>query len=315
MVRKLIFIYVLVLIPLFSIAQYKWDFGGGIGAANYLGDIGGKTEKTRQNFIKDLVPSQTHPAVTLFARKRLYPSISLKIHGSYGRISGYDSLSLNPGRFCRNLSFRNDLMELGLQGEFYIYQINDLGHGFKYRNDFKLYLFAGAAVLYHNPKAFIGGNWVALQPLGTEGQGVLPGTQKYGLFQATLPVGAGFYFTLDKVNRIGWELGWRSTFTDYLDDVSTTYASPEVFKGNQTAIDLANRTYTVDRKNSTMELPSVNSYAPGEKRGDPSHNDSYIFSTITYSYVIKGKSKFGKKRYNTYFKKNKYKRRKIRAKF
>lgn len=315
MIRKLFFICTLILPPLFSFAQYKWDIGGGIGAANYLGDIGGKTEKTRQSFIKDLVPSQTHPAVTLFARARLFPSIGVKYHLTYGRISGADSLSLNPGRLCRNLSFRNDLFELGAQGEFYIYQINDLGHGFRYRNDFKLYLFGGASLLYHNPKAYIDGKWVALQPLGTEGQGVIPGTQKYSLFQVVVPVGAGFYFTLDKVNRIGWELGWRTTFTDYLDDVSTTYASPEVFKGNQTAIDLANRTNKVNRNVPGVELPSVQNYAPGEKRGDPSHNDAYIFSTITYSHVIQGRSKFGKKRYHTYFKKNKYKRRKIRAKF
>jgi len=32
-----------------------------------------------------------------------------------------------------------------------------------------------------------------------------------------------FYFTYDKRYRFGWELGYRRTFTDYLDDVGQTY--------------------------------------------------------------------------------------------
>src|SRR5882672_10123321 len=90
-----------------AFSQYKWDFGGMVGAANYLGEIGGK-EKTRRNFILDLKLSQTRSALGGFARYKLNPDIYIKGSLSWLRISGADALSTNPGRVGRNLSFRND---------------------------------------------------------------------------------------------------------------------------------------------------------------------------------------------------------------
>ena len=62
-------------------------------------------------------------------------------------------------------------------------------------------------------------------------------------------------------------------------------------------------------------IPKAENYLTGQKRGDPTHNDSYMFTTVSYSYAIRGKSNFGKARYGSYFKGKKYKKRTIRAKF
>src|SRR5688572_13870032 len=85
------------LVPLCAFPQFKWDFGGSVGASNYLGEIGGK-ELTRRDFVADLKFSQTHFAGSAFARYKVHPNISLKGEFSYGRISGKDNLSTNPGR-------------------------------------------------------------------------------------------------------------------------------------------------------------------------------------------------------------------------
>jgi hypothetical protein len=291
-------------LPLAAFSQYHWEIGGSLGASNYLGDIGG-LEQTRRDFVADLKFSQTHFAGDIFGRYKAHPNISIKGAFAYGRISGYDNLSTNPGRVGRNLNFRNDLFELTFDGQFFFYEVNDIGRAYRYRNDFRAFVFAGVGGIFHNPKGQLNGQgeYYKLQPLTTEGV-------TYSRFQFVIPSGVGFYFTVSKQHRIGWELGWRKTFTDYLDDISTVYADPNTLPG-PLSVALANQTGYVLTPNDGQFY----SYVAGSKRGDPTHNDAYMFTMVNYSYVIKGKSKFSKSRYKSYFKRGKYKKRKIRAKF
>ena len=322
--NKFCVVIVCCLISSLGFSQYKWDFGVNLGAANYLGEIGGK-EKTRRDFILDLKLSQTRSAMGGFARYKVNPDVYVRGAVGWYRISGKDELSTNAGRRGRNLSFRNDIIEASVVGQYIFYDIADLGRTYRYRNDFKAYVFTGFAGFMHNPKAQYNGSWVALQPLHTEGQGLVAGAPKqYGKYMIALPAGAGFYFTLSKIYRIGWEFNWRTTFTDYLDDVSTTYVDPTVFAGDQTAIDLANRnTELQPYTESATGIPDPNNYQPHlennimvyPKRGDPTHNDSYLSTTINVSYALKGRSKFAKSKYKSYFKGKKYTKRTIRAKF
>lgn len=295
-----------IIISTFSVglanAQYLWDFGAQVGASNYLGEMGGKSG-TRRDFVMDMKLSKTQFTVGGFARYKFTPLISGRLGLNWVRIQGADNTSTNPGRAGRNLSFRNDLIELDLQAQVFFYEIPDLGRTYRYRNDFKMYAFAGVGGYYHNPKTQYQGQWVALQPLQTEGVAY----KKMGL---SIPAGIGLLFTLEKRHRIGWEFNWRTTFTDYLDDVSTVYADPSMLS-SELAIDLANRRDELIGAN----YPDPKNYAPGSKRGDPSHNDSYLTTSIYYSYVIRGKSSFYRSKYGSVFKRSKYKKRKIRAKF
>ncbi|MEK6614911.1 MAG: DUF6089 family protein, partial [Bacteroidota bacterium] len=171
-------------------SQYKWDVGVNIGAANYLGEIGGK-EKTRRDFILDLKLSQTRSAVGGFVRYKLNPNVYLRGALGWYRISGADKFSTNPGRVGRNLSFRNDIFEASVVGQYIFYDIADLGRTYRYRNDFKAYIFTGFTGFYHNPKAEYNGSWVALAPLHTEGQGIVSDAPKsYSKFQIAVPAGA-----------------------------------------------------------------------------------------------------------------------------
>jgi hypothetical protein len=294
---------ILLLITLSATAQYRVDLGFHTGASNYLGEMGG-LQHTRRDFIKDMKMSETYFAGGMFVRYKAHPYVALQGNLSYMRISGDDRLSTNPGRAGRNLNFRNDIVELGVNAQFRLVQFNDVGRTFRHRNDFRAYVFTGIAAFYHNPKAFYSGTWINLRPLRTEGQ-----SKPYTSISTAIPMGIGFYYTYKRKYRIGWELGWRKTFTDYLDDVSTTYAAPEQL-GNPLAAELANRT------DEFSEDPSVNAnYRPGSKRGDPSHNDSYVFSAVTFSYVIKGRPAFNKPRYIENYEPRKHNRRKVRVKF
>lgn len=310
--KKLLLVFCFLFFASQAFSQYKWDFGGNLGAANYLGEMGGK-EKTRRGFILDLKLSQTRSAIGGFARYKLNPDIYVRGSVGWYRVSGADSLSTNPGRVGRNLSFRNDIIEASITGQYVFYNIADLGRSYRYQNDFKAYVFSGIAGFMHNPKANYNDEWVALQPLRTEGQGILATSPKpYSKFMFAVPAGAGFFFTIGKKYRVGWEFNWRTTFTDYLDDASTVYADPASLP-NATSVDLANRNDELAYTPGT-DQPHPNAYTAGAKRGDPKHNDSYLSTTINVSYVIKGTSKFAHSKYTSFFGK-KTRGRTIRAKF
>jgi hypothetical protein len=311
--KKLLLISAFLFVVSAAFSQYKLEYGGMIGAANYLGEMGGK-EKTRRNFIMDLKLSQTRSAISGFVRKKLTPDVMVRASLGWYRISGADRLSTNPARVGRNLSFRNDLIEASVTGQYIFYDVADLGRTYRYRNDFKAYIFTGAAASFSNPKANYNGDWVALQPLHTEGQGLSPDAPKpYSHFIFAVPAGAGFFFTISKIYRIGWEFNWRTTFTDYLDDASTKYVDPALLN-SATAVALANRNPELQYTEGST-LPPPQNYWAGSPRGNSKYNDSYLSTTVNFSYVIKGRSRFGMAKYKSFFGKKFKKGRTIRAKF
>jgi len=302
-----------------SHAQYRWDFGGGIGFSNYLGEIGGE-EQERRDFIFDMKLNRTQYVIGGFARYKYSPAISFNFGVNYGRVKANDYNSLNPARVARNLSFRNNILEFSGRAEVSLFYDNDVSGKGYYNPDFKIYGFVGAGVMHHNPKVVyygeldeFNGELVELQPLQTEGQ-------EYSKWQIVIPAGLGLYFTYSKVHRFGWEIGYRSTFTDYIDDVSTEFADPSELNSplsqelSARTTDEALATAALYASQQGVNSPNPESFLPGEKRGDPTNNDGYLFTQFTYSYVLKGKSTFYKKKYN-WIKKGSKKRRKSRAKF
>ena len=65
-----------------------------------------------------------------------------------------------------------------------------------------------------------------MQPLNTEGQGLasFPNRTPYSLFSGSVLGGIGIKFLLNENLTLGIDISANYTFTDYLDDVSTTYA-------------------------------------------------------------------------------------------
>ncbi len=260
-----------------AFSQFLWDAGVKIGASDYLGDIGGKSG-TRRNFVPDMQLGETKLSTGAFVRYAWWQNVSVMLSYNYGRIAGSDALSTNPGRHDRNLSFRNNINELALQGEVYFYTNEDIGHSYAYTNTFRAYVGLGVAVFHHNPQAYYEGTWYDLRPLKTEGE-----VKPYATYCMAIPASIGCYFTWKRYYRIGWDFCWRTTFTDYLDDVSGRYP-PTSKLTSPIAVALSNRS-------TELDLPAgvEANYQPGSKRGDPTHNDSYMFTTFNFSYVFRGR--------------------------
>lgn len=309
--RFLIIAFFVLTLPTISYGQYLTDYGFSIGASNYLGDIGGG-EGTRKDFVMDMKFNATRWNLGGFYRYRVSPKFGIKGTLNYIRLAGDDANTTNPARRGRNLNFKNDMFELAAIGELYIYKVNDVGGTGRYTSDFNLYLFAGAGLFYSNPKGQASnGEWVSLQPLQTEGV-------SYSKFNFAIPTGIGFYYTIDRKYRLGMEIGWRTTFTDYIDDVSTVFVAHD----DPLAASLANKTNQgiinqihVENPDLNNGSPQVTTFQPGKKRGDDSHNDSYLTATINFSWAIRSKSKYYRSRHGWVLGKKGPKRRKSRAKF
>src|SRR5690554_7980529 len=82
-----------------------------------------------------------------------------------------------------------------------------------------LYVFSGISGFYYNPQTQINGKWTNLRPLRTEGQGLPGGADEYGMFSLAIPFGVGFKFGIGQFWRLGMEISYNKTFTDYIDDV------------------------------------------------------------------------------------------------
>ncbi len=335
--RKLLLFALTISLPSLVFGQYKKEVGIIVGSANYLGEIGGK-EKSRRDFVLDLKLAQTRTNFGMYYRQKVKPKVFVTGTFNYGRLKGADTLSLNPGRNGRRLDFRNNIFEIGVLGEYVLYQSN----GIKGRSggarrggskkDFRAYITGGVAWFHHNPQGTdANGNWVDLQPLGTEGQGTQGKPAKYKLSGLAIPLGAGFNYTLNRNYRIGLELGWRTTFTDYLDDVSTVYVDPVRFTSPSSGVnsesykqkvyfyDKSDKRPLTDPDRSEVAAAGENygyDFARGveQKRGDDKHNDSYMFLQIKAGYVLTGKSKFYRNK-SSYVSRSKYKKRRVRAKF
>ncbi|HRH37557.1 MAG TPA: DUF6089 family protein, partial [Flavobacteriales bacterium] len=288
-------------------AQYAWDFGMHLGAANYLGEMGGK-DQPRRDFVWDMKLGQTRWCVGGFARRKINRLLSVNTGLLYLRIQGADENTEYKPRHERNLNFRNDMIEWYLRPEVTIFQDNDLGGRGKYKLDFRLFAYAGVALFYSNPfgqytgqtvsGVATNGEWVALRPLKTE-------LADYSSLGVSIPVGIGFHFTQKRRHRFGFDIGWRTTFTDYLDDASTVYKNPTDLPGG--AGGLADLMADQHVQGSPLNSYDYNygwwdSGGPSKHkdniRGDPSHNDSYLTCTFTYSYVLRGQSNFYRQRYS-----------------
>jgi hypothetical protein len=122
---------------------------------------------------------------------------------------------------------------------------------------------------------------VALHPLRLEGQGMKEYAKRkeYKLTSMEIPMGFGAKYYIKENMYVGMEVLHRKTFTDYIDDVSTTYIDPSLFAKYLTAEQAAMANQLHFRENYVPGGPQSRLPTLGEQRGDPTENDSF-FSTI-----------------------------------
>ena len=291
--KRVVCVLCITVYSLTTFAQTQ-EVGIGIGISNFLGDLG-KKEPNKRTYFGDLEGSLFRPAVSVFYKNHFNHWAGVKIAFTYGVFEGDDRLARSEEfgddawfRNYRNLHFKSHVFELSAIVEANLMKY--IPGSMRYR--MAPFVFAGIAVLRFNPKAEYNGEWVSLQPLGTEGQGMsqYPDRQKYARFQPTIPLGFGFKFNINTYLAMSIEFGHRFTFTDYLDDVSTNYVSEGEFI-NQYGLEKGTMAYEISRRSA--ELDPEESYGsittPGEVRGNPAKNDSYLFSTVSIAYKFANK--------------------------
>jgi len=320
--KKLILLCLIFCTSYSADAQYRWDWGVHAGASNYLGDIGGKDEP-RRDFIYDVKLNQTRYVFGGHIRYKATRSVSFTASFMYGRVQGWDKDTEYIPRRARNLNFKNNIKELALRGELTLYSDNDVGGRGYYNPDFRLFGFLGVAGVMHNPQGFLNqgtsdsaSGWYDLRELKTEGQAV-----EYSQFTMAFPAGVGVYFTHKKKYRFGWELGYRISLTDYLDDISSHYAFNEELESelaialaNQTTPDVIAETFGDADEIYNYHYPSNWEERNGKNlRGVNNNNDGYIFSTFSFGMLLREKSRYSRSKYNWF--NGRKRRKKARAKF
>jgi hypothetical protein len=272
--------------------RYRKEVHFGLGANYFLGELGGANQ-IGTNFVRDLEISTTRP--TLTAGYRYNVSAYSKVRGSlfFGTLKGDDNLTQEPFRNNRNLHFRSRIVELSGIYEYYFNQESS-GHRYNIKGakgmkakGLTYYAFGGIGLLYFNPKAQYNGNWIALQPLGTEGQGLPGGGRKYSRVTVVIPYGLGLRYAVNRDWRIGLEVGMRKTFTDYLDDVSGNYYDNKVLLQERGVVAATLADPSKGMFASTQYDPKTGRTREGLQRGDPKDKDAYGFVTITACYRLK----------------------------
>jgi hypothetical protein len=287
-----IIIALFIAIPAVVNAQYwkrnRYEVSFGAGISNFLGDLGG-ADQIGTHYFKDFEWTMTRFAAALGLRYKLSDFFALNSHFTYGRVAGDDKLTKEFFRNYRNLNFWSDIYELNLNFEG-AFQQEQLGHRYRLKRvkgirayEIYTYLFGGVGVFYFDPKTKFNGETVRLKPIATEGEGQVATRKKYSSIQFCIPLGLGVKYTIDRKWGVGLELGIRKTFTDYIDDVSTTFYDPYFWiqkygtaKGNELAA-IADR--------SSGSRPYIT--APGAQRGDPRYKDSYMFAVFSVNYKLR----------------------------
>ncbi|HEY3404559.1 MAG TPA: DUF6089 family protein [Ohtaekwangia sp.] len=288
--------------------------GFSLSALNYYGDLAPKPSR----FSTDI--SYTRPAIGISFAHRFGPRYTLTATFMYGGLRGSDSESADETdqengmyRYQRNLSFRNRIKELSVVASIDLFENQAT---YISRVAWTPYLFAGLSVFHHNPQAQVpetdlsgnplskAGDWVDLQPLGTEGQhsdldkgDVNYGIKPYKRIQPAIPFGIGARFRLNEVLDISAEWGFRYLFTDYIDDVSQNYidlgeldselARAMSYRSNE-VVDPSMLQLEPSRNGapSYMLLPGYGKEHPDNMRGNKDDKDIFMVTTVKVTYIL-----------------------------
>jgi len=300
-----------------------------INTMNYLGEIAPKSQWGSTKI------GNTRPGFSLTYGHRFGPRYSVRGSFSYGRLLGDDNKVADPNganskyRWIRNSSFRNDIMELSA-----VAVIDWFKNEGSYLSRVNLtpYFLAGIAVFHHNPKAKVpseyvlpantaptaftnAGEWVALQPLGTEGQhaellesDANYGIKPYSLWQISIPIGIGARYRLADALDISVDISVRWLFTDYIDDISRNYVdlgvldsdlaramsnrSRDPLSASGDARDLSGWNTITYTGRDGIDYEVINGFGeegPTYNRGGSSINDIYFVTSFRIAYVLGGK--------------------------
>jgi hypothetical protein len=273
--KKFAIVFLAAVISISSNAQdmnsyvQQGEFGIAVGGAHYFGDLNTRAALNRPKL-----------SAGVFFLKQFNNYIGLKVGANFARL-GYSDVYSDNNEFQkrRNLSFNSNIWEFAVAGQFNFFKFYPGIPGYSYTP----YVSLGVGVFSYDPYAYLAGEKYNLRQLGTEGQGnaAYPDRKPYGTMAVCIPFSVGFKFNMSETVNVFAEVGYRFTTTDYLDDVSTTYADPADFpalpNGNPSpARLLADRSYET----------GVPIGIKGRQRGNSLQKDAYVLAQVGISFNI-----------------------------
>ncbi len=264
--RRLIYCFLILSLIGINVSNAQvFELGAFGGGAGYMGDL----NQTKPLKISGL-------SVGGFVKVNFDPYWALGLHYGYGKIKADDLKSSNAQFRDRGLNFNSALNEASLQVDFNFLEYF-AGGG---RKTFTPYIFTGIGGVFFNPKArypndvVLGDEEYKLRFYKTEGQADL-----YRNYALTVPYGIGMKFRVKENWGLFTQIGYRTAYTDYLDDVSGNYPTP------------ANTNWPSDnnlpirvRLSDPSLIPGYG--AQGTQRGDFRKRDTYMFVGIGISYTF-----------------------------
>jgi hypothetical protein len=240
------------------------SFTLGTGTSTYFGDLC----PTGDCF------STTRPQLNIGFRRGLNQQFSYRADILYYSISGADAKTDDPSLRRRNLSFTSRNMEASVTGQIDFVSGARYSDRFSRRQFITPFLFAGLGITTLSPKTKFNGSTVALRPLRTEGV-------SYSSIQPIIPIGAGVRIKIGVSSDALIEVGYRITFTDYMDDVSGRYKARESFN-DPVALALSDRRSDINPSfaNDAFALTQWRG------RGNPDKKDSYLCISAKISYTF-----------------------------
>ncbi len=265
-----------------------YEAGISLNAMNALTDMGGK-KGIGKKFLKDLNIGKTHISGGVFFSASFKNAVALRLEGTFGQISANDDVLLGitdiaKERFNRNLNFRSYITDVTAMLEIHpMYIFIDWPAKETTPPRTSPYLLGGIGYFSFNPQTKVGNRLVDLQKLSTEGQGFAeyPDRPVYKLNQLNIPMGAGVKYELSPLINLRGELVYRKTFTDYIDDLSSTYIDPALFDkyfgvGSQKSI----------TARALYDRQIINRAGIDGKRGTEKNNDAYFTVNLKISVII-----------------------------
>ncbi len=227
----------------------KITIGG--GGVSYVGDL------------KDQVTKDINPMFSLGLLYKFAPHVSLKSEFSFYKLSASDADTKNA---FRNLSFASQNFEAyaGLMYEMFDVENPSRGRGLIVNP----YAFAGLGFTTFSPYTQLDGTRYNLRRYRTE-------DVQYSTATVIAPVGLGIRFEFTRRLGMSVEGAYRFSFSDYLDDVSTTYIGSANITDNIRAR-LADRGPEVGTPFSEA----------GAQRGNPSRKDGYVTLGVKLEYLL-----------------------------
>lgn len=252
------------LIPGLVHAQ-RWHVNVTGGVSNYSGDLQAKPFTLDQSLF----------GFGAGVQYDITRNFSLTSGVSLMQVAAADKFNRSNLQF-RNLSFQTNILEWNLLGEYTFFDIT--------RSKISPFIFAGIAAFHFDPYAFDStGNKVYLRPLSTEGEGLTeyPDRKPYNRLQLAIPVGGGIKFRISDNIVLAYELGFRKTFTDYLDDVSSRYVDRAILLAERgpKAVEMAYR--AGELKGGNTNYPTA-----GTVRGGARYKDIYYYTGIRLSVAL-----------------------------